>query len=254
VPFPLLAHQAVVLPLARRRWFSGTALCIGSLTPDFEYLGGDRTPGVGHTLLGMIVTVPWAVILTLVTVSIAPTLFARFPYLARIGVRERSLPLTTLSAAIGVASHLFLDGATHKPGWSTRLFPALLRPWTLHHHTMPIVRFIHYGASVVLSLVALVMLAFLARRGADRPVPEIASGRLALIVSAAIGGWLGARWSKPVITQGSMYSYEPGLHAIGYTAFAVVCSAWAAMTLTAIWLSRSDASRSRRHAARPYSV
>jgi hypothetical protein len=253
MPFPLLAHQAVVLPLARRRWFSGTALCIGSVAPDLEYLGGHRSPGVGHTVLGMIVTVPWTVILTLVTVGIAPTVIARFPSLARLGVRERSLSITATSAVIGVSSHLVLDGATHSSGWATRLFPSLLRPMTIHHVTMSVVRFVHYGASIALSLVALVMLAFMLRRDRTSAIAT-PNGRFALAASSAIGAWLGARWSKPVIEQGSLYSYEPGLHAIGYTAFAVACAAAAAMLLTAIWLSRSDASRSRRHAARPYSV
>ena len=39
MPFTYFAHQAFVLPLklARPRWFDGTALCIGSMAPDFAY-------------------------------------------------------------------------------------------------------------------------------------------------------------------------------------------------------------------------
>jgi hypothetical protein len=257
MPFPLLAHQAVVLPLklARPRWFSGTALCIGSLAPDLEYLGPNRVPGAGHTVAGMLVTVPWTVVLTLLTVGVAPAVLARFRRLEAIGVADRSLPVITISAVVGVASHLVLDGGTHAEGWATRWFPAFLREVTVRHTTMSIVRFIHYGGSVALSLAAVAMLASLVRRGpAGTPAPARPNGRLALVVSAVVGAWLGARWSRPILARGWAYSYEPQLHSIGYTLFAAVCFAWAGLTLTAIWLSRSDASRSRKHAARPYSV
>ena len=41
MPATILSHQALVLPL-KMRWphrFSGLALCIGSMAPDFEFIG-----------------------------------------------------------------------------------------------------------------------------------------------------------------------------------------------------------------------
>ena len=91
----------------------------------------------------------------------------------------------TVSAFIGVASHLVLDGLTHEGGWGPRLFPLLLRNVGVFGARLPIVRTLQYGASVVLSLVTLALL----WRLRPEPSGEEADprGRSVIVGAACVG-------------------------------------------------------------------
>jgi len=145
VPFTFLAHQAPVLPLklARPSWFSGTALVIGSMAPDFEYfLRGDPTSTLSHTLLGQVVfCLPLSLALVLVVERLlAPTVPQHLPDLGVLHVRDygalahkrRGLGgwlVVATSALIGSFSHIAWDGFTHGHGWAVALRRRLVRAW-----------------------------------------------------------------------------------------------------------------------------
>src|SRR6476661_10963428 len=70
MPLTFFAHQVPVIPLKclKPRWFDGTALCIGSMAPDFVYaLEGTPWLFSTHTLLAQLTwTLPLTTAATLV--------------------------------------------------------------------------------------------------------------------------------------------------------------------------------------------
>jgi hypothetical protein len=127
MPLTYFAHQLFVLPLkvARPRWFDGTALCIGSMAPDFAYaLIGTPLSFPSHT--------PWAHLFWSLPITLLCTRLVR-TYLAEpigaqlpdpIGCELRAVAhsvhhwtVTALSALLGSASHVFVDSFTHRHGW-----------------------------------------------------------------------------------------------------------------------------------------
>jgi hypothetical protein len=127
MPLTYFAHQLIVLPLkaTRPRWFDGTALCIGSMAPDFAYALVGTPFGFGsHT--------PWAHLFWSLPVTLLCTRLVR-GYLAEplgaqlpdpIGCEVRALArsshcwaITALSALLGSVSHVFVDSFTHRHGW-----------------------------------------------------------------------------------------------------------------------------------------
>lgn len=128
VPFTLFAHQVPTLGLksVRPRWFDGTALCIGSMTPDLV-----TGLGVPHWswlnvppawLLGVVATV-------IVRTSVVSVAAAHLPDLGpfrlhswRVLARCRhTWTATVVSVAIGLATHHVLDSFTHPFGDGARL-------------------------------------------------------------------------------------------------------------------------------------
>ncbi|MFZ9483091.1 MAG: DUF4184 family protein [Ilumatobacteraceae bacterium] len=128
MPFTLFAHQvpAMGLKSVRPRWFDGTALCIGSMTPDLV-----TAFGVPHWsllnlppawLLGIVV----AVVVRSSVVSVAA---AQLPDLGpfrlhswRVLARCRhTWTATIVSVAIGIATHHVLDSFTHPFGDGARI-------------------------------------------------------------------------------------------------------------------------------------
>lgn len=145
MPATLLSHQALVLPLKLRwpRWFSGLALCIGSMAPDLEFIARMSDDWLfSHTLSAQLwFTVPVTLLLHwLLTAFMLPALL---PYLRdHPGLRLHDLaalsPPTSLfewgtvawSAWVGGVSHVVLDGITHgnHSGWLVPSFPFLRQP------------------------------------------------------------------------------------------------------------------------------
>ena len=136
MPFTYFAHQIFVLPLkqAKPRWFDGTALCIGSMAPDFAY-------AILHTPLQLAshrfraqlywtLPVTWA-LTWLVRQHLAAPLGAQLP--APLGPQVQALArtrhpyhVTAWSAVLGGLSHVVVDAFTHPHGWAFERF-ALLR-------------------------------------------------------------------------------------------------------------------------------
>lgn len=127
MPLTYFAHQVFVVPFKwlRPRWFDGTALCIGSMAPDFAYaFTGTPLDFGSHTLAAQLTwTLPVTYLLTrLVRGFLAEPLGAQLP--DPWGAEVRALacsahrwPITVVSALLGGCSHVFVDGFTHRYGW-----------------------------------------------------------------------------------------------------------------------------------------
>lgn len=127
MPLTYFAHQLFVLPFkaTRPRWFDGTALCIGSMAPDFAY-------ALIGTPLGFASHTPWAHFFWSLPVTLLCTRLVR-TYLAEplgaqlpepVGPEVRALArsrhhwlITCWSALLGSVSHVFVDSFTHRHGW-----------------------------------------------------------------------------------------------------------------------------------------
>ncbi|MHA1915906.1 MAG: DUF4184 family protein [Promethearchaeota archaeon] len=148
MPSSIFSHQAPALALKVKfpKRFDGTALCFGTLIPDFNFILDFFFPinfyGFTHSLIGQIFwTIPLVILLTLI--------FSRFlgPYLAKIGSKNGKLfePLryfgvdeweylekkrfnhrfwiiAVYSAFIGGLFHILLD-------WPSHAMMYLLHPW-----------------------------------------------------------------------------------------------------------------------------
>ena len=187
MPFTFLPHQAAVVPLKmwRPRWFSGTALAIGSMAPDLEYfLRGYPYGEVGHTWLGQLTfCLPLTLVLVwLVTHVIARPLAANLPELDGFHLRDYSLVaahpdtaarwlLVAASALVGSLSHVLWDGFTHEWGWAARRWPALFwRPLgVVHGYPLSVYNALQHASTI---LGGAATLALLYRIGARRSLPR----------------------------------------------------------------------------------
>lgn len=213
MPATLLSHQAIVLPLKLKwpRYFSGMALCIGSMAPDFEFIVRMTDDWLFSHLVSAQVwfTVPVTLgLIWLITRLVLPTLL---PYVGEIpGMRLHDLaaleaPSTpsqwagaALSAWIGGMSHLFLDGFTHgnHSGWVVALWPVLRTPvWQLGG-AVPLYDALQVWFTVLLGAASLMMWRSIARgrllwkwrrRNVEpqRIMPRRAGVRLAMIYTVA---------------------------------------------------------------------
>ncbi len=140
MPFTF-SHPALVLPfgLICQRYFSLTALIIGSMTPDFEYfLRLKVRSDYSHTLLGVFwFDLPIGIILCFVFhLVIKNSLFRNLPSFLQIRFNNfldfdfmdyfsNNFSLVIFSLLLGAFSHLFWDGFTHYNGFFVELFPIL---------------------------------------------------------------------------------------------------------------------------------
>jgi hypothetical protein len=243
MPFPLLSHQAIVLPLVRwrPRYFDRAALCLGSMLPDVEYLGRARAPSAAHrlTLSGVGATTACTVLATVyLGTVIAPVLAALWPrWFRQDAWRFRALPLV-VSALIGVLSHLALDGLTHHGGWGSRLVPALTRQTTLFGATLPWARVLQYALSLGLGVLAVLFVRI-------RPVSDAASVRswrhAFAIGATAAGVAVGLRACRPLFRNGIHYFAQPGIHVLGYVIFAGFCYGMIAVAVACLVLRLEQA-------------
>jgi hypothetical protein len=146
MPWMIPSHQAPVLPLKRWRphWFSGLALVLGTVAPDLTFVFRLDEHGFpfGHSLAGLfVIIVPLVVVLhALATGLVLPWLLPHLPggaplhlhALARCrpAAGAAGLARVALSALVGGATHIFLDGFTHgdHSGWAVAFLPALSTP------------------------------------------------------------------------------------------------------------------------------
>lgn len=142
MPATLLSHQALVLPL-KMRWphrFSGLALCIGSMVPDFEFIWRMTDDWIfSHTVSAQAwFTVPVTMALVwLITRLVIPTLLPYAGEIDRLRLHDVVAVSTptrfvdwvsvACSAWIGGMSHVLLDAVTHgnHSGWLVPHVPLL---------------------------------------------------------------------------------------------------------------------------------
>jgi Domain of unknown function (DUF4184) len=273
MPATLLSHQALVLPL-KLRWpqrLSGLALCIGSMAPDFAFIGPIRDDSVfSHTPAAQLwFTVPLTMALVgLVSGLMLPTLLPYWPNsrswrwhdLAAIE-RPRGLRGWTrvaISAWIGGMSHVLLDGITHgnHSGWLVPSLPFLRTIVPQIGGAVPLYDALQVWLTVGFAVASSLMWRLIARqrllwrwRGRNATViprkPRVAGQRLAML--CAIASVEGA------VTGFALHHGESVKSVAGGMLFGAIDFVFAALVLSAIYLrlSASRAERSqRRHRAR----
>ena len=134
-PMPLTfpAHQVAVLPLKlwKPRWFDGTALVVGAGSPDLFNAFAPIDTFDSHHVDGVLLAIPFTVLYSFILRRFAADgLFGSLPDLRPLRLRHyRVLKLgrprllvTSLSALMGVLSHILVDSFTHTNRWGSNLF------------------------------------------------------------------------------------------------------------------------------------
>jgi hypothetical protein len=118
MPLTFPSHQGLILPLWRRfpRRIDAVALCVGAAMPDvLDALTwpfrGELGQWLGHSLVGVIVSVPIGIALSRLARRVVPSSF-----IARLdegASPDGSFPRECLSIGIGSLSHIAFDLPTH---------------------------------------------------------------------------------------------------------------------------------------------
>jgi hypothetical protein len=258
LPLPILAHQAPVLPLKlwRPAAWNGTALVIGSIAPDLEYvlLTGDvrANRGFAHGVVGQLVfclPVTLALVLLIGRFGLGEVLVARmgarFAWLAGAATDVRQaggLRRACVSALVGSFSHVALDKLTHRvlPRWLPVHRAHLGR---LSFTTPTIVQLVVSCGCVLVALWLLVRIA----RLPVPPAPAARPGRALIAALALVGSAVALFHARPVIRNPDAYFDAGPLYVWGHIAFVAVCGAGTgallAGTLLAAWDRRARAPR-----------
>jgi hypothetical protein len=231
VPFTL-SHPAAAVPLLRplRRWGVLSALVIGSMAPDLEYvipLHLERN--ATHSLLALVWFCLPAGLLSylLFHVQLKGPLLGLLPEfaLSRLGSyanRYRSLPPDSFRAVIvsllcGAVTHLAWDSLTHGRGAAVQALP-VLRVYLFRFGAYPV--FVYTLLQHASTVTGLVLLAWWSRRwlrsapvdAAPLPVTLSPRHRVAIItaiigVAAAVGVGAGAPALRPPLGVTALQSF-----------------------------------------------
>ena len=211
------AHSAIVLPFIRKRYFSATALIIGSVAPDFEYFFKMSVNGsIGHTLPGVVyfdipITIALAFVFHQVVKArlidnLPPFLQTRFSALRHFDFlacfRQHWFIFIT-SAALGALSHIFWDAFTHKTGFFVQILP-------IYHDTVVPFQGVRYPLFYALQHIStaiglLVVIIYIANMPAEKMTPSMPSFKYWITVIAIIGVVLFLRfyWLPKTLTLGN---------------------------------------------------
>ncbi|AXB55275.1 DUF4184 family protein [Flavobacterium fluviale] len=171
MPFTF-SHPAIILPLRYlpKKWFSLTALIIGSLTPDFEYFLRMKVKSVySHTISGIFwFDLPLAILLIFIFHNITrDLLFHNLPAI----IKDRILHFTDfnwntyfrtnwlivlLSALIGIISHIFWDGFTHNHGYFVNQIDILKNSISLFGSEIPFWKIAQHASSLTGAIIIIV--------------------------------------------------------------------------------------------------
>jgi hypothetical protein len=173
MPCIVPSHQAPVLPLKlwKPHWFSGLALCLGTMVPDLVFiLRLDNDSTLSHGLAAQLyLTVPLVLLgHWLVTTLLLPGLLPFLPSGAPGHLHElaalrpprslRDLLVISTSGLLGGLTHIALDGFTHPVcdgGWAVALLPVLSRPVPHPGGPVPLYDALQLWLSIVLGAYAL---------------------------------------------------------------------------------------------------
>ena len=173
MPLTFLAHQAPLLPVARRwpRHVDGVALLVGTMAPDYAYvLDGTRWHVWAHALPALAtfcipatLVVAWCVVRVL-----APIVPDHLPEGGafrwrdyRALARHRIGLAAPVSAFAGSVSHVVLDEFNHAWGWPAQHWPAytaVLFDGEVLGRSFTVYRCVGFAEHVLLSVLCLVLL------------------------------------------------------------------------------------------------
>ena len=163
MPFTF-SHPAIVLPLNRlsKRWFSLTALVVGSMAPDFEYFIRMRIEAkYSHSWSGLLwFDLPLGILLLFIYNSLVknklidhlpPYLNKRFSSLKNVAKSHFNYHwlVIIISILIGGASHIIWDSFTHADRFFIIPIPILTYSFKIGHHHLPIFKILQHLSSLV---------------------------------------------------------------------------------------------------------
>ncbi len=163
MPFTF-SHPAIVLPLhPLSKWFSMSALIIGSLTPDFEYFIRMQMKGhYGHTLSGIFwFDLPIAFIFYFIFHMIVrdPLItnlpdfikarFSSYQFQYSRKLDRVNLGILTISCLIGICSHIFWDSFTHLNGFFVQESSFLQSNLSFLSGEFPVYKIFQHGSSLL---------------------------------------------------------------------------------------------------------
>lgn len=162
MPFTF-SHPAIVLPFRTiwKRYFSLTALIIGSMSPDFEYfLRLKVRSDYSHTILGVFwFDVPLAIVLCFIFhLLVKKALFQNSPHFLQIRFNnfidfnftsyfKRHYLIVVFSLILGAFSHLFWDAFTHHNGFFVEQLPILKAQIT--DYSIPIFKILQHFSTLI---------------------------------------------------------------------------------------------------------
>lgn len=167
MPFTF-AHPAAILPIyekAKSR-FDLTALILGSMAPDFEYFIRCKPLGlIGHGALGMLYfNLPLCILFAYVfhkiikrplILSLPKGMGKKLYAVMCQGDNEwsisslRSFIVFVYSALIGMMTHVFWDGFTHKGAYFVNSIDALNYGVSIAGRSIPVYKFMQHGSTLI---------------------------------------------------------------------------------------------------------
>lgn len=202
MPFTF-SHPAIVLPLKKIKptWFSPSGLIMGSMAPDFQYfLKMDARSDLGHTPIGVfMIDLPLSFL-----VAIAFHLWVRNILIRHLpspldkkyhdslefnflGFLRRRWLLFTISAIIGVMSHLIWDDFAKPDSWVYSLAPSFFSQTV---HVGPLKGFLYdliERMGSVLGLLFFAWVIFQKKEQAPMPAPLSSKTKSGYWASVALG-------------------------------------------------------------------
>lgn len=174
MPFTL-SHPAAAAPfwpLVRRNWLPLSALTIGTLSPDFEYLWRLRTEWrVSHTPLGILdFCLPAGLAALALWVYVLRTPTRRLLALpsSTLDIPPRWWLASAAAIVLGAATHIVWDGFTHGFDWAVRLVPGLQHLVRVGGLAIPVFNLLQHASTVIGGLIVLGWLIHEVRGGEPR--------------------------------------------------------------------------------------
>lgn len=170
MPLTYVSHQAPALAakLAQPRWFDGTALALGSMSPDWPFVfAGSRFAFNAHgTKPVLAFCVPASVAGAVAVRWLAPIAAPYLPELpglplrrlALLGDRRPTVAITVLSALAGAWSHVAWDSFTHDGRWGARHVRWLASTHHVNGRPVTGASLAQYGCTLVGGVVSMVLL------------------------------------------------------------------------------------------------
>jgi len=163
MPFTL-AHPAVLFPLLKKnQYFSATALVVGSMVPDIEFIAQmHQSSNCAHHFPGIfLINIPLGIMVCFLfhafvkkgLIENLPIWFrSRFQFSLRMDWIQYALEnklVVVSSLAVGILSHIALDAFTHEIGFFVQMLPILKNNILVFNNSMPIYHFLQIISSVI---------------------------------------------------------------------------------------------------------
>lgn len=173
MPFTF-AHPAIILPLhfLPNKWFSFTALVIGSMTPDFEYfIRMKPISEYSHTIEGLFFfDLPVGILLTFIFHNLVRNLFIRnLPEFLRSRFAsanyfnwndyfKKNWIVVITSILMGASSHIFWDSFTHETGYFVIQIEFLKSILHIQHWNIPVYKILQHGSTLLGTVLILLVI------------------------------------------------------------------------------------------------